>query len=524
MIKQTIPFKEIAGMSLEHAVNSSSIHHASKERSKILGQQSADVIKATMSSLHLSDIQQAHLNALSAGTASIVITGQQPGFLGGPLYSLYKAITCVSIAESYSTDESPVIPVFWIEDNDHDGMEAGIGTIIDSNGALHSISCDELEILQSRMSVSERTFSEDISNIIQHISTLLPNTEYGQSIVQELQEIYRPGISWSTAFLTLMHHRCSEYGLLFFSASKARTLGLFSEILYDELSNPGKLKSCVDIANDELAYKNFPIQSEAGMINAFYHDENGNRLKVEYIDETTRRIGERVFSISDMEQFFKEHNNQFSPNVLLRPLIQDSILPTIAMIVGPGEAKYMAQLPHAYTTYAIQMPSLFSRHSSTVIPPSIEKYVNKYDLNVQSFFKTMNEIEQELSKKFAYDDEIDASFNELRSAIATSIGTIQHFANSIDPSLQGAVSATEHGIEKQLENLQKKMTSGLKKKHDQLFLKAHEAHNWLYPNNHLQERVLSSVAIESKLGIQGLRGVLLEMKQADRGEHLIVIS
>ncbi|MFM7157966.1 MAG: hypothetical protein ACKO0Y_09145, partial [Bacteroidota bacterium] len=66
--------------------------------------------------------------------------------------------------------------------------------------------------------------------------------------------------------------------------------------------------------------------------------------------------------------------------------------------------------------------------------------------------------------------------------------------------------------------------SGLKTKNDQLFLKAQEAHNWLYPNNHLQERVLSSVAIESKLGIQGLRGVLLEMKQADRGEHLIVIS
>jgi bacillithiol biosynthesis cysteine-adding enzyme BshC len=374
------------------------------------------------------------------------------------------------------------------------------------------------------MSISERIFSEKIDHIIQHISSLLPNTEYGQSIVQELQEIYQPGISWSTAFLAIMQKRCSEFGLLFFSASKARILGLFSEMINDELANPGKLKSCIDLANDELANKNLPIQSEAGMINAFYHDDTGIRLKVEYIDEKTRKIGNQEYSITEMEHFFKEHKNQFSPNVLLRPLIQDSILPTIAMIVGPGEAKYMAQLPHAYASYAIPMPNIISRHSGTVIPPSIEKYLTKHDLNVQSFFKTINEIEKELSVRFAHDEAIDASFNGLRSAIATAMGNIQQYANSIDPSLQGTVSATEHGIEKQLENLQKKMTSGLKKKHDQLFLKAHEAHNWLFPNNHLQERVLSSLAIESKIGIHVLRGILSEIKQAERGEHLILIS
>jgi len=96
-------------------------------------------------------------------------------------------------------------------------------------------------------------------------------------------------------------------------------------------------------------------------------------------------------------------------------------------------------------------------------------------------------------------------------------------ANTIDPSLQGAVSATEHGIEKQLDQLGKKMKSGIKKKQDQLFVKAQEAHDWIYPHNHLQERVLSAVSIEVKVGSDGLRGILNEIQQSACDEHLIFL-
>ncbi|MGA1249801.1 MAG: bacillithiol biosynthesis cysteine-adding enzyme BshC [Candidatus Kapaibacteriota bacterium] len=522
---QTLSFSKVAGMSeftqLTMPKDMTLDEIQRNNRALELGPKSAEVIVATMADVQLSALQQSHLDALSSGKASIVITGQQPGFLGGPLYSLYKAITCAAIAESLSTTEYPVIPIFWIEDNDHDGMEAGIGTIIDTAGKLQSISCDDINQLQSKMSISERTFSEHINHVLDHIVSLLPNTEYGALIVQELRNIYQAGISWSDAFLSYMQKRCAEFGILFFSASKARKSGMFSQYIHQEITHPGTLKSYVDRANAELISKGQSIQSEAGFINVFYHDEHGDRVKVEYVDQHTISIGDQSFSQSAFEDFFLKNTNQFSPNVLLRPLIQDAILPTIAMIVGPGEARYMAQLAKAYPEYSIPMPMLVSRHSCTVIPPSIEKYLTKHELKAQDFFKSINEIEQDLTARFAHDEKTDALFSSLRVQLAITLADIANHAQSIDASLKGAVSATEHGIEKQMDALHKKMMSGLKKKQEQLFLKSHEAHAWLHPGNHLQERVLSSFSIESKLGMEGMIKLLSEIKQSNREEHLI---
>lgn len=527
MIAQTLPFIQIPGMSeYSNKDKAFTLEPDSLERDQrahSLGSKSAEVIQETMSDVICSSLQQLHLKALASGKASVIVTGQQPGFLGGPLYSLYKAMTCIAIAKSQSTNDHQVIPVFWIEDNDHDGMEAGIVTIIDAKGNLHSIECEDKQLLQSKLSISERVFSEDIIRIINDIASLLPDTEFGQTIAKELQSIHQPGISWSSAFLSFMQKRCGEYGVLFFSSAIARKHGLFADAMIHELMNPGNLKTYVDRANDDILKEGKQIQSEAGDINAFFHDAHGQRIKVEYVADDLYRIGEQSLGKEELAQFFSAHTLQFSPSVLLRPLIQDAILPSVGMIVGPGEARYMSQLRYAYPAYSIPMPALHSRHSVTILSHSIGKYLAKHGLSTHEFFKTMNEIEQDLSSRFAQDISGEELFISLSDHIHNAMHEIALHANTIDPSLQGAVSATEHGIEKQLDQLSKKMKSGIKKKQDQLFVKAQEAHDWIYPHNHLQERVLSAVSIEVKVGSDGLRGILNEIQQSACDEHLIFL-
>ena len=162
-----------------------------KERAMKLGPGAGSIIEKTMRNISLNEKQQHGLNQLLSGKAVAMITGQQPGFLGGPLYSLYKAMSCISLAETHSTDELSIIPIFWIEDNDHDGVEAGTASLIDQSSAVHTVHCDEIALLQTHIPISERTFCSEISSVIESISQYLPNSEYGLQIIQEINTLYQ---------------------------------------------------------------------------------------------------------------------------------------------------------------------------------------------------------------------------------------------------------------------------------------------------------------------------------------------
>jgi bacillithiol biosynthesis cysteine-adding enzyme BshC len=492
-----------------------------KQRVLHLGPIAGSVIEKSMKGIALHEKQQIALGHLLDGRAAAMITGQQPGFMGGPLYSLFKAMTSIALAELNSTEDLPIVPIFWIEDNDHDGVEAGTAAIIDHMHGVHVFHCDEMSELQSHISISERIFSEAINPVIESITQALPNTEYGQEIVEEIRSLYQPGKNWSEAFLQYMQKRCGEFGLLFFSSAQARKQGLFKERMLHELSHPGELQTHVAETNAALLKQGMKIQAEAGIFNAFYHDEKG-RHKIDQDASGALIMGNRTMSIENILDEVRENPERFSPSVLLRPLIQDSIIPTIGMIVGPGEFAYMSQLEKAYSALQISMPQLHGRHSATILISSIAKYLSKYELEPTFFMRIINEIEHDLSERFAHDTHSDAMIEELQSQIKASMSNISNHAKSIDASLEGAVSAIEHAMQKQIDGLHKKIISSIKKKQEAVFGKANEAHAWLYPKNHLQERFVGSMVFEARLGREIFKKILHAIKNASREEHLLI--
>ena len=520
-----MPFESIPGLNEYFIASTQSTVMLNQallnERAAQLGPSTASIIAKTMRNVSLHEKQQNALNQLLSGKAVAMITGQQPGFLGGPLYSLYKAMTCISLAETHTSEDLPIVPIFWIEDNDHDGVEAGTASLIDQSNGIHTIQCDIPSVLQSHIPISERTFSTEITPLIESISQFLPHSEFGQQTLQELKELYQPGKNQSESFLEYMQARCGEFGLLLYSASLARKEGLFKERIAHEVSHQGELQSLVQVSNEALKSMGMKIQAEAGIINAFYHDDIG-RHKIEVDENGNVKLGATIISIEECRNHIQTQPEKFSPSVLLRPLIQDSIIPTIGMIVGPGEYGYMSQLKHAYTTLHIPMPQLHGRHSATILIPSIAKYLSKQGFRASMFMRIMNEIEQELTQQFAHDAQADSLMEELRLSIHQSMDAIAKHAETIDASLKGSVLATEHGVEKLIDGMQKKILSSMKKKQDVIFGKAHEAHTWIYPENHLQERFLSSISIETRIGKEMFRNVLIAIKQASRDMHILI--
>ena len=222
-------------------------------------------------------------------------------------------------------------------------------------------------------------------------------------------------------------------------------------------------------------------------------------------------IGDVCLTIDELQNYLFVHKDSCSPSVLLRPIVQDAILPVIATIVGPGEAGYMAQLDPVYKEFGIERSAILPRHSVYCITPSLERFFEKNSLNSSFFMKSWNDIEHALMTRFFSDDQESLLFDSIHSSIAEHIERLNQYVEGIDKNLIGSVAAAEHAIEKQIDIMRKKVVSSKKKQNELLFQKGKEAMNWIYPKGKHQERVISSISFENKIGSKAFISAIMDI-------------
>ncbi len=471
-----------------------------------------EIIHKTMHHVELTELQQHNLLLLEQKKAGIIITGQQVGFLGGPLYSILKACSAISAATQYSKDACTIIPMFWIEDNDHDALEAGSISILQADHSIQDIAISHQILSNNHQAVADLHIDTSIDEILEQISQTLPDSLYKDDLMQELRSIYKSGIGWTSAFVSFMNNRLGQYGILFFSAAEARKTGIFADIISHECKHPGHLKTIIEHQNAVLKEYGIDPQANASEINVFFHKDN-NRMKIHMPNESNNEvdIGDMCLTIDELQNYLFVHKDSCSPSVLLRPIVQDAILPVIATIVGPGEAGYMAQLDPVYKEFGIERSAILPRHSVYCITPSLERYFEKKSLNSSFFMKSWNDIEHALMIRFFSDDQESLLFDSIHSSIAEHIERLNQYVEGIDKNLIGSVAAAEHAIEKQIDIMRKKVVSSKKKQNELLFQKGKEAMNWIYPKGKHQERVISSISFENKIGSKAFISAIMDI-------------
>ena len=471
-----------------------------------------EIIRKTMHHVELTELQQHNLLLLEQKKAGIIITGQQVGFLGGPLYSILKACSAISAATQYSEDACKIIPMFWIEDNDHDALEAGSISILQADHNIQDIAISHHILSNSHKAVADLHIDAGVDEILEQISQTLPDSLYKDDLMQELRSIYTSGMGWTSAFVSFMQNRLGHYGLLFFSASEARKTGIFADIISHECKHPGHLKTIVEHQNAVLKEYGIDAQANASEINVFFHKDN-NRMKIHMPNQSKNEvdIGDLCLSIDELQNYLFVHQDSCSPSVLLRPIVQDAILPVIATIVGPGEAGYMAQLDPVYKEFGIERSAILPRHSLYCITPSLERFFEKNSLNSSFFMKSWNDIEYALMTRYFSDDQESLMFDSIHSSIAEHIERLNQYVEGIDKNLIGSVAAAEHAIEKQIDIIRKKVVSSKKKQNELLFQKGKEAMNWIYPKGKHQERVISSISFENKIGSKAFISAIMDI-------------
>ncbi len=478
-----------------------------------------EAISATMNGLELSPSQAKNLHDLSKNSSLAAVTGQQVGFLGGAMYTVLKAYSTVKYANQISDETSlPIIPIFWIEDNDADSEEAAKATLLSAKNELLTFACTEE--ITTNIPVSERIFGDEIIGVLDLIEAGIQKSEFSAEILLKIREIYQPGTTWTSAFTKLLQFVMADSGILFISASIARKNGLFGTIISKEIENFRASKDVIDTTSNQLQEAGFHVQATVSDVNLFYQDGN-KRLKLKSDDGINYTAGDLHFSREQISLIAKNSPELFSPNVLLRPIVQDDIIPTIAYIAGPGEIAYLAQLSEAYKLFSVKMPMVKPRHSATFMPPSVVRFLEKNDFSPEFFMRPWKQIEMELTKR-TKDSDSEAIFTSASAKVAEVFASIADYAKGIDQSLIGAANAAERQTEKQIEDLQKKINSAQKKRHTSLFDKSYETASILMPFDELQERGISPINWALRFGLTKLTETVLQLSEKIPDTHFIV--
>ena len=428
----------------------------------------------------------------------VIITGQQPCLLTGPLYVVYKALTAVILAEKVKG-----VPVFWNASEDDDIQE--VNHIWVMNTSLERIAVR----LEAKPFFKTVIRNEDIQYVKDSIKKATPPTEFRDRV---LDMIPQGPLTFSEMFSRILSQVFSSYGLIMVEPH------IFAEAslpVYEALiRNPTQAVARVNATGDSLEEKGFKRQlykTEDSC--SFYIIVNDERHTVSY--DGTFHVNNDTFTEKELLNMLDEHPESFTSTVVSRPLIQDFLFSTLAYCAGPGEISYFAQMRDVYTFFKIPEPYIVPRFGATIVEKKVQKILDKYRIPLTDLRDP-----DQLTKSMARKD-IQEFFDRRKGVILTSVQELVDYMTSVDGNLKKTGDATKTRVFKALESLEEKTSSTLKKQNTIMEEQIVKASYNIYPNRMLQERVLNVFQYLIRYNTL-ITTLYTELGNAQPGEHVLV--
>lgn len=473
--------------------------------------------------------QQAERNAPGAARESaarladpatrVIITGQQAGLFGGPLFTLLKAITTMKLAAQVSREHRvPVVPVFWIDAEDHDWPEVSGCTVLDSEFAPTTVRLADLPGAGS-LPIARLTLNDAIQPALDQLAAALPDTEFKSEILSALGAAYAPGRSMATAFGVWLEHVLGPHGLVVYDSSDPAAKALARDVFVKELTQPGHTARVAAKAGDALVGKGYHAQAmlAEGAVSMFHL--NAERASIR-IDGESAEFGERRLPLAALLDEARTHPELFSPNVLLRPLVQDTVFPTICYVAGPNELAYLGQLKDVYTHFGIPMPLMYQRATATLADSATLRFLSKYDLPI-----TALRAQDESALNHLLESQLPPTVEQALTSVATLIdermAAVGAAVPQIDPTLEGTVKSTLGKLQHEVQALHNKVIQAAKRRDDTLRRQFQRAQALTFPQGHPQEREVGFVWFLNRYG-PALVDRLMEELPLAMGHHWVL--
>ena len=449
----------------------------------------------------LDDATRAHIEALREPEAVAVVTGQQVGLLTGPLYTPYKTITAVQLARQMAEETGrPVVPVFWLEGGDHDLEEVtGIKILRQNEVVALRYTGHTLPEEGNLGPVGRLTLTKQIEAVLREVEETLPPSDFHDALLQSLRDAYQPGTTLLDAFARFMRSLFPEAGLVFMDPDDARFKRLAAPLFRCEIEDYQTAHDALATVSADLE-QDFHAQVKTRPTNLFLINGTGRHALDADGDGFTLRGTDETFTREELLALLDDAPERFSPNVVLRPLMQDLLLPTAAYVAGPGEVAYFAQYKPLYAWAGQPMPIVYPRASVSLVESKVQKVLDRYGLDVAAFEADLDRLFQRVVLDNMEVD-IDAVFKEAGRHLHQAINDLKPGVEQVDRTLVKAAEGTRAALMKEMEKFKARVVRAEKQSQEQIRAQLEKAKVNLFPGDGLQERTLSALYFLNKYGL-----------------------
>ncbi len=433
------------------------------------------VLKEQYSNVNQSELTKNNIDLLLNENTFTVTTGHQLNLFTGPLYFLYKIISTINLCEELSKEfpDKNFVPIYWMATEDHDFDEIN----------YFNFKGKKVQWNSNQIGGVGNFSTEGLDEVFDVFSSSLNQSKNADELRELFKNAYLNHNNLSDATRYLVNELFGEYGLVIIDANNKTLKKEFSPIIKNELKEQISFNS-VSKTISELQ-ENYKIQVNPREINLFYLIdglreriilENGN-YKVNNTDIT--------WSVDELMEEVNDFPEKFSPNVIMRPLYQELILPNLCYIGGGGELAYWFELKDYFNEINVPFPILLLRNSALIVSEKQLKKLNSLNISLEEIFLKQNEL---LNKKAIEKSTIKIDFSQQEIFLQKQFESLKEIAEKTDKSFIGAVNAQEKKQLKGLENLKKRWLRAEKRNNKDLMDRIVSIQNELFPNCSLEER------------------------------------
>jgi bacillithiol biosynthesis cysteine-adding enzyme BshC len=451
--------------------------------------------------------------------AVAIVTGQQAGLFGGPLFTLLKALTALRLADQVRTEQAvPVVPIFWIDAEDHDWDEVRTCGALDTEQTPRTVSLSDLPGADHGPVAGVR-LDHSIESAVGELAAMLPTTEFTSDLLNQLRRAYTPGRGMAEAFGRWLESVLGPQGLVVYDASDRDAKMLVADLFAHEVEHPGETARLATEAGSRLVAAGYHAQVTPTPDSvALFHLNNGRHAI--HHNGSAFVVGEERLSREDLLARIRQQPETFSPNVLLRPLVQDTLFPTICYVAGPNELAYLAQLREVYAAAGLPMPLMYQRATATIVDSNAMKFLTRHHVAFESL-RAQDEAALNDLLQAQLPATVEAAVHDTLRAIEERMAEVAREVTQVDATLEGATRSTLTRMQDDLKKLHAKIIQAAKRKDETLKRQFHHARSLVFPGGHPQEREVGFVYFLNKYG-PALVERLGDDLPVDMGQHWVI--
>ncbi len=440
-----------------------------------------------------------NIEKLKKKDSVVLVGGHQPVLFGGPLFIIYKAVTIIGMAEYLEHKLNiGVVPCFWNASDDSNTGQIDTISLLSEKG-IEDVGLEGME--EARFS-DVLVCPKEIMGVLQRLKEKLAPTDFRPKVIDFLNHCikvfaHRESFPISDLFSALLLKMFHRQGLVIIDPAAVEIKSMGWEIINKDIKDFKTINNMVSDAGKKLEQTGYhaQVKSNPDTLNFFFAQE-GIRHKIIY-DRQRFRLNGKSYSPQQLVHMVKDNLGSICPNVILRPLVQDTVFPVLATVCGPGEVSYFAQLKHVYQHIGKKLPVIYPRFSATIVEKSVKKILEKYQLNYNMLYGNTQELESMAAKKFL-DYNIGGIVDSLYHDMVKSIDYAEGKISSDLMDTSSSFDRIKRNLGKEAGVLKGKLFSEYKKQNRHLGQGIYKLKLNLLPRDNLQERIISIFSFINK--------------------------